>query len=81
MRQRPLGLTVIIIYKAFVALLLAITAIFLLLALKNYQNLADFSESYLLKGKLHIIEFVLEIIHLKDKPSFLVALMLASTQF
>ncbi|OKH27027.1 DUF2127 domain-containing protein [Chroogloeocystis siderophila] len=64
--QRPLGLIVIVMYKAFVALLLAITAIFLLLALKNYQSLAVFSESYLLEGKLHIIEFILEqIIRLK----------------
>jgi uncharacterized membrane protein (DUF2068 family) len=58
--KRPPGLIAIIIYKAFVALLLGITSVVLLLALKNYDNLIDFSESYVLEGKLAIIEWVIE---------------------
>ncbi|BAZ26266.1 hypothetical protein NIES4073_71720 [Kalymmatonema gypsitolerans NIES-4073] len=58
--KRPPGLIAIIIYKAFVALLLGITSVVLLLALKNYDNLIDFSESYVLEGKLAIIEWALE---------------------
>jgi uncharacterized membrane protein (DUF2068 family) len=58
--KRPPGLIAIIIYKAFVALLLGITSVVLLLALKNYDNLIEFSESYVLEGKLAIIEWVLE---------------------
>lgn len=58
--KRPFGLVAIVVYKAFVALLLAITAIILLLALKNYQNLVAFSESYVLEGKLAIIELLLD---------------------
>lgn len=58
--KRPLGLVAIVVYKAFVALLLAITAIILLLALKNYQNLVAFSESYVLEGKLAVIELLLD---------------------
>jgi hypothetical protein len=57
--KRPPGLIAIIIYKAFVALLLGITSVVLLLALKNYDNLIDFSESYVLEGKLAIIEWVI----------------------
>jgi uncharacterized membrane protein (DUF2068 family) len=58
--KRPPGLIAIIIYKAFVALLLGITSVVLLLALKNYDNLIEFSESYVLEGKLAIIEWALE---------------------
>jgi uncharacterized membrane protein (DUF2068 family) len=58
--KRPPGLIAIIIYKAFVALLLGLTSVVLLLALKNYDNLIEFSESYVLEGKLAIIEWVLE---------------------
>ncbi|MEI2581932.1 DUF2127 domain-containing protein [Scytonema sp. PRP1] len=58
--KRPPGLIAIIIYKAFVALLLGITSVVLLLALKNYDNLIEFSESYVLEGKLAIIEWVIE---------------------
>ena len=58
--KRPPGLIAIIIYKSFVALLLGITSIILLLALKHYDNLIDFSKSYVLEGKLAIIEWGIE---------------------
>lgn len=64
--KRPPGLVAIIIYKIFVALLLGVTAIVLLLALKNYQSFVGFSESYILEGKLKIVEWLLEkIINIK----------------
>lgn len=58
--KRSTGLLAIVVYKAFVALLLAITALSLLLALNNYQSLVTLSESYVLEGKLAPIEFVVE---------------------
>ncbi|ARV57688.1 hypothetical protein BZZ01_02685 [Nostocales cyanobacterium HT-58-2] len=58
--KRPPGLLAIIIYKTFVASLLAITSVTLLLALKNHQNLAAFSESYILETKLKTIEWLID---------------------
>lgn len=58
--KRPPGLVAIVVYKGFVALLLSATAIVLLLALKNHQALRLVSESYVLEGKLEIIEGLLE---------------------
>ncbi|QDL12630.1 DUF2127 domain-containing protein (plasmid) [Brasilonema octagenarum UFV-E1] len=58
--KRPPALLAIVIYKTFVASLLAVTSIALLLALKNYQNLADFSESYVLETKMTIIEWLID---------------------
>ncbi|QDL11633.1 DUF2127 domain-containing protein [Brasilonema octagenarum UFV-E1] len=66
--KRPPGLLAIVIYKTFVASLLAVTSIALLLALKNYQNLADFSESYVLETKMTIIELLIDKI-LKISPT------------
>lgn len=58
--KRSPGLIAIIIYKGFVALLLTAATIGLLLALKKHQSLVAFSESYILEGKLQIIEWLLE---------------------
>jgi uncharacterized membrane protein (DUF2068 family) len=58
--KRPTALVAIVVYKAFVALLLTVTAIVLLLSLKNYQNLESFSKSYVIEGKLKIIEWLLD---------------------
>lgn len=58
--KRSPGLIAIVIYKVFVALLLTAATIALLLALKNHQSLIVFSESYILEGKLQIIEWLLE---------------------
>lgn len=65
-KKHPPGLVAIIIYKGFVALLLAATSLVLLLALKNYETLVTLSQSYVLEGKLEIIEWLLEkVINLK----------------
>jgi uncharacterized membrane protein (DUF2068 family) len=57
-RQRPTALLTIVLYKCFEALLLAITAIASIFALKNHQELVDFSKVYVLKTKFFIIEWL-----------------------
>jgi uncharacterized membrane protein (DUF2068 family) len=58
-KKRPLALVVIIIYKAFTALLLAVTSIAIFLAVKNYQDVLSFADNYILKGKIEIIKWLL----------------------
>lgn len=58
--KRSPGLLAIVIYKTFVAFLLAVTSIALLFTLKNHQSLALFSESYILETKLKIIEWLVD---------------------
>ncbi|MBO1050185.1 MAG: DUF2127 domain-containing protein [Dolichospermum sp. DEX182a] len=66
-KKRPPGLVAIVIYKGFVALLLAATSLVLLLALKNHEALIMLSQSYVLEGKLEIIEWLLEkVINIKS---------------
>lgn len=68
MQKRPLGLVAIAIYKSAVALLLMVTSIALLLALKNHQLLDDWSDNYVLEGKSRIIDWLLEkILNLNPK--------------
>jgi uncharacterized membrane protein (DUF2068 family) len=57
--KRPFGLLAIVFYKSFVASLLAITSVALLLALRNYDSLADFSEPYTIEGKTQLIDWLL----------------------
>jgi len=59
LKKRPFGLIAIVFYKSFVASLLMVTAIALLLAMKNYDGLQDFADNYELEGKVGIIEWVL----------------------
>jgi len=59
-KKRPFGLIAIVLYKTFVATLLAMTAIALLLTLTNYEALADFADSYTLEGKSGLIDWILE---------------------
>jgi uncharacterized membrane protein (DUF2068 family) len=59
-KKPPPGLVAIIIYKGFVALLLAATSLVLLLALKNHEALVTASQSYVLEGKLELVEWLLE---------------------
>jgi uncharacterized membrane protein (DUF2068 family) len=59
-QRRPIGLVAIVVYKGFVALMLAITSIALLLALKNRQNLVEFSEPYALESNRFLINWVLD---------------------
>ncbi|PSB24773.1 DUF2127 domain-containing protein [Stenomitos frigidus] len=58
--KRSFGLLAIVFYKSFVASLLAVTSVALLLALRNYDSLADFSESYTIEGKTQLIDWVLD---------------------
>ena len=60
MKKRPFGLLAIVFYKSFVASLLMVTAIALLLAMKNYEGLQDFASNYELEGKTGVIEWVLD---------------------
>gem|GEM_PF-325219 len=60
LQKRPFGLVAIVFYKMFVASLLTVTAIALLLAMKNYEGLQDFAENYELEGKVGIIQWVLD---------------------
>lgn len=59
MSKRPVGLIAIVTYKAFVASLLAVTAIALWFTLKNHELLQQFSESYTLSSKLSLIDLLL----------------------
>ena len=55
-RKRPLGLLIIVGYKAVFAMLLAVTSMALWFAPNNASALTAFSESYLFEGKLAIVE-------------------------
>lgn len=59
-RKRPVGLVVVVVYKSFVASLMAMTAITLFLTQKNHQSLEQFSESYLLESKHLAIGWILD---------------------
>ncbi|MCL1466056.1 DUF2127 domain-containing protein [Argonema galeatum] len=58
--KRSRALVAIVIYKAVTALLLAVTSIALILTFKDYENLSDFSQSYVLAGKIEAIKWLLE---------------------
>jgi uncharacterized membrane protein (DUF2068 family) len=58
--KRPFGLIAIVCYKAFVASLLTVTAIALLLTLKNYEGLQTFAENYEIEGKSQLIDWALD---------------------
>jgi uncharacterized membrane protein (DUF2068 family) len=59
-KKRPFGLLAIVFYKAFVASLLMVTALSLVLALRNYEGLQNFAESYQIEGKSALINWGLE---------------------
>ena len=66
-RKRPIGLKIIVTYKAALFLLLSLTSVVLLLALKNHSRLIAFSKSYILESKLSLIEGFVEKV-LTQKP-------------
>jgi uncharacterized membrane protein (DUF2068 family) len=67
-RGRPMGLVAIVLYKLFITILFAITALAMLLTLKNYESLQDISETYQLSGKHEIITWILnKILNLNPK--------------
>lgn len=53
---RPLGIVLVVTYKV----LMAITTIFLLFALKNHQWVTNLAQSYIWESKLEIIGWLLE---------------------
>ena len=57
-KQRPIALQLIVAYKCFEATLLFITAIAAIFVMKNHEELAEFSSSYLLSTKLFIIKWL-----------------------
>ena len=57
-KQRLIALRLIVFYKCFVATLLFITAIAAIFVMKNHEDLAEFSSSYLLSTKLFIIKWL-----------------------
>ncbi len=59
MKKRPPGLMAIILYKLFVASLLSVTSVALLLTLKNYESLQEFSDAYQLESKHQLIDWAL----------------------
>ncbi len=64
----PTGIIAIIIYKTCVFSLLIITSIALFFALKNYKNLYDYADYYLLTGEGEIVKSLLEkLLHLSPQ--------------
>ena len=57
-KQRSPALLAIIFYKCFVVVLLSITSIASIFVMKNHEELAEFSNSYMLKTKFFIIEWL-----------------------
>ena len=57
-KQRPTALRLIVLYKCFEAILLLITAIAAIFVMKNQEDLAEFSSSYLLTTKFFIVKWL-----------------------
>lgn len=67
-KKRSLALTAIVIYKLFEALLFTVTSVFIFFSLANYQDILLFSQSYTLKGKFEIIQWLVDkIINIKKQ--------------
>jgi uncharacterized membrane protein (DUF2068 family) len=67
-RGRPIGLVAIVLYKLIITLLFAITAVAVLLTLKNYALLEAISANYELAGKHQLITWALDkILNLSPK--------------
>lgn len=60
MKKRPFGLLAIVFYKAFVASLLAVTSIAIFFALRHFEGLQAFAESYEIEGKARIVRWLVE---------------------
>jgi uncharacterized membrane protein (DUF2068 family) len=59
-KKRSAAVIAIVLYKCFQASLLATTSVALLLTLKNYQELRDFSASFEFEGKAAIVNGLLD---------------------
>jgi uncharacterized membrane protein (DUF2068 family) len=60
MRRHPKGLLVIIGYKTFTATLLGLTAIAILLALKNHEAMKAWTENLVLAGREGVVTWTVE---------------------
>lgn len=58
--KHPVGLVVIVVYKALMGVLLLGVGTGLLLTVKNYDTFLELADSYTLKGKWNLIQWVLE---------------------
>jgi uncharacterized membrane protein (DUF2068 family) len=68
MGRHPTGLLIIIGYKIFTATLLTITAIAILLTLKNYAEMRDWAEDLVLAGRQGVVKLIIEhVIQVKPK--------------
>lgn len=67
-RKRPVGLKIIVAYKAALSLLLTLTAVVLLLAWEDRVRLLTFAENYILESKWVLIEATLEKILTQQPP-------------
>jgi uncharacterized membrane protein (DUF2068 family) len=60
MGRHPTGLLVIIFYKTFTATVLTLTAIAILLSLKNFAELQSWAEDLVLAGRQGIVKWIVE---------------------
>jgi uncharacterized membrane protein len=66
--KRPLGLVIIVIYKAFFAVVLLIASVAIFLALKNYAAIAEFAETYTPETQIGIVDWGLnKVLHLDPR--------------
>jgi uncharacterized membrane protein (DUF2068 family) len=75
MGRHPTGLLIIIFYKTFTATVLTITAIAILLSLKNYAEMQSWAEDLVLAGRQGIVKWLVEhVIQVQPKTVLFVAL-------
>jgi len=58
--QRPLGLIAIVVYKAFFAAVFMVASVAIFLALKNYEAIAQFAETYTPETKIGFVDWGLD---------------------
>lgn len=58
--QRPLGLIAIVVYKAFFAVVFIVASVAIFLALKNYEAIAHFAETYTPETKIGFVNWGLD---------------------
>jgi uncharacterized membrane protein (DUF2068 family) len=66
--QRPLGLVAIVIYKSFFAVVLFVASIAIFLALRNYEAIAQFAETYTPETQVGFVDWALDkVLHLDPR--------------
>ncbi|MBW4514715.1 MAG: DUF2127 domain-containing protein [Timaviella obliquedivisa GSE-PSE-MK23-08B] len=58
--QRPLGLIAIVVYKAFFAVVFMVASVAIFLALKNYEAIAQFAETYTPETQIGFVDWGLD---------------------